>query len=102
VGLVQHELLGLVSKRAGNPALTDLIQASRQVSYYVDFMELIYTSAGVKFPCEASLEHVEPGNRLTEVGLPETAANVQVKINRGAFPAWEALRAIGVGSLRLE
>ena len=39
------------------------------------------------------------------MGLPETDASVQVKINRGAFPAWfllAALRAIGVSTLRLE
>ena len=42
---------------------------------------------------------------LTDVGLPETEASVQVKINRGAFPAWfmiAALSALGCSSLRLD
>jgi hypothetical protein len=39
------------------------------------------------------------------MGLLEADASVQVKINRGAFPAWyllAALRALGASSLRLE
>jgi len=52
-----------------------------------------------------AVRNAELARRLTEMGLPETEASVQVKINRGAFPAWflfAALRAIGVGTLRLE
>ena len=47
----------------------------------------------------------ELARRLTEMGLPETERGVQVKINRGAFPAWfllAALTAIGASSLRLD
>ena len=50
-------------------------------------------------------ENAELARRLTDMDLPETEASVQVKINRGTFPAWfmlAALRAIGVQSLRLE
>ncbi|MGQ0589443.1 MAG: DUF6471 domain-containing protein [Sphingosinicella sp.] len=39
------------------------------------------------------------------VGLPETEASVQVKINRGAFPAWFMLalmKAVGANAIRLE
>jgi hypothetical protein len=39
------------------------------------------------------------------MGLPETEGSVQVKINRGTFPAWflfAVMRAIGVSTLRLE
>lgn len=53
----------------------------------------------------AGVKNAELARRLTEMGLPENEASVQVKINRGTFPAWfmlAALRAIGVGSLRLE
>jgi hypothetical protein len=53
----------------------------------------------------AGVRNAELARRMTEMGLPETEASVQVKINRGAFPAWfllAALRAIGVQSLRLE
>jgi hypothetical protein len=53
----------------------------------------------------AGVRNAELAKRLTDMGLPETEASVQVKINRGAFPAWfllAALRAIGVASLRLE
>jgi len=53
----------------------------------------------------AGVKNAELAKRLTEMGLPETEASVQIKINRGAFPAWflfAALRAIGVGVLRLE
>lgn len=53
----------------------------------------------------AGVKNAELARRLTEMGLPETDAGVQVKINRGAFPAWfmlAALRALGATSLRLE
>ena len=53
----------------------------------------------------AGIKNAELAKRLTDMGLPETEGSVQVKINRGAFPAWfmlAALRAIGVNSLRLE
>jgi len=53
----------------------------------------------------AGIKNAELANRLTEMGLPESEASVQVKINRGAFPAWfllAAMRAIGATSLRLE
>ena len=53
----------------------------------------------------AGIKNAELARRLTEMGLAETEASVQVKINRGAFPAWfllAAMRAIGVGTLRLE
>ena len=53
----------------------------------------------------AGVKYGELARRLTEMGLPETEASVQVKINRGAFPAWfllAVMRAIGVSSLRLE
>jgi hypothetical protein len=39
------------------------------------------------------------------MGLPETKASVQVKINRGTFPAWfllAVMRAIGAYTLHLE
>jgi len=52
----------------------------------------------------AGIKNAELARRLTEMGLPETEASVQVKINRGAFPAWflfAAMRAIGVDTLRL-
>jgi hypothetical protein len=53
----------------------------------------------------AGVKNAELAKRLTEMGLPETEASVQVKINRGAFPAWfmlAAMRAVGVHNLRLE
>lgn len=53
----------------------------------------------------AGVRNAELAKRLTDMGLPETEASVQVKINRGAFPAWflfAAMRAIGATSLRLE
>ena len=53
----------------------------------------------------AGVKNGELARRLTEMGLPETEGGVQVKINRGAFPAWfllAALTAIGVTALRLE
>lgn len=51
------------------------------------------------------MKHANLIARLTEMGLAETEGSVQVKINRGAFPAWfllAALRAIGCATLRLE
>ena len=53
----------------------------------------------------AGVKNAELARRLTDMGLPETEASVQVKINRGAFPAWfmiAALTAVGCTSLRLE
>ncbi len=53
----------------------------------------------------AGVKYAELAKRLTDMGLSETEASVQVKINRGAFPAWfllAAMRAIGATSLRLE
>jgi hypothetical protein len=53
----------------------------------------------------AGVKNAELARRLTEMGLHENEASVQVKINRGTFPAWfmlAALRAVGVQSLRLE
>ncbi len=52
----------------------------------------------------AGVKNAELAKRLTEMGLPETEASVQIKINRGAFPAWfliAAMKAIGATSLRL-
>jgi hypothetical protein len=52
----------------------------------------------------AGVRNAELAKRLTDMGLPETEASVQVKINRGAFPAWfmiAALKAVGCNSLRL-
>lgn len=53
----------------------------------------------------AGIKNAELAKRLTDMGLSETEASVQVKINRGAFPAWfllAAMRALGVATLRLE
>lgn len=53
----------------------------------------------------AGIKNADLARRLTEMGLPETEGGVQVKINRGAFPAWfllAALTAIGATSLRLD
>lgn len=53
----------------------------------------------------AGVRNAELAKRLTEMGLAETEASVQVKINRGAFPAWfmlAALQAVGCQSLRLQ
>jgi hypothetical protein len=53
----------------------------------------------------AGIKHAELARRLTEMGLPETDASVQVKINRGTFPAWfmlAVMRAVGAPALRLE
>jgi hypothetical protein len=52
----------------------------------------------------SGVKNAELAKRLTDMGLPETEASVQVKINRGAFPAWfmlAAMKAIGANSLRL-
>ena len=52
----------------------------------------------------AGVRNAELAKRLSDMGLPETEASVQVKINRGAFPAWfmiAALRAVGCNTLRL-
>lgn len=43
--------------------------------------------------------------KLTEMGLAETEGSVQVKINRGTFPAWfmfAVMRAVGARTLHLE
>lgn len=53
----------------------------------------------------AGVRNAELAKRLTDMGLPETEAGVQVKINRGAFPAWfmlAALKAVGASSVRLD
>jgi len=53
----------------------------------------------------AGVRNAELARRLTEMGLPETEAGVQVKINRGAFPAWfmlAALKAVGCQTIRLD
>lgn len=53
----------------------------------------------------AGVRNAELAKRLTDMGLPETEAGVQVKINRGAFPAWflmAALHSIGVKEMRLD
>lgn len=55
------------------------------------------TRAGVKYE--------DLAKRLTDMGLYETEGSVQVKINRGTFPAWfmlAVMRAIGAATLRLE
>jgi Domain of unknown function (DUF6471) len=51
------------------------------------------------------LKYAELAQRLTDMGLPETEGSVQVKINRGTFPAWfmlAVLRAVGAHTLHLE
>lgn len=53
----------------------------------------------------AGIRNAELAQKLTDMGLPETEAGVQVKINRGAFPAWfliAAMKALGVSALRLD
>jgi hypothetical protein len=53
----------------------------------------------------AGVKNAELARRLSDMGLPETEASVQVKINRGAFPAWflmASMQAIGTNTLRLE
>jgi len=52
----------------------------------------------------AGVRNAVLAKRLTDMGLPETEAGVQVKLYRGAFPAWfllPALTAIGFTSPRL-
>jgi hypothetical protein len=47
----------------------------------------------------------ELAKRLTDMGLPETEASVQVKINRGTFPAWfmlAVMQAVGAHTLHLD
>lgn len=53
----------------------------------------------------ADVKYAELARRLTDMGLPETEASVQVKINRGAFPAWflfAVMRAVGAHTLRVD
>ncbi len=52
----------------------------------------------------ADVGYAELARRLTDMGIPETEGSVNVKVNRGVFPAWfmiAALEAIGASSLRL-
>jgi hypothetical protein len=52
----------------------------------------------------AGIKNAELAQRLTDMGLPESEASVQIKINRGTFPAWfmlAVMRAIGANALRL-
>jgi hypothetical protein len=52
----------------------------------------------------ADVRFAELAKRLTEMGLPETEASVQLKVNRGGFPAWfffAAMKALGVHTVRL-
>jgi hypothetical protein len=52
----------------------------------------------------AGVRNAELAKRLTEMGLPESEASVQLKIKRGGFPAWfmlAAMTALGVHTLRL-
>jgi len=51
------------------------------------------------------VKYADLATRLTDMGLPETEGSVQVKINRGTFPAWfmlAVLRAVGAHTLHLE
>lgn len=53
----------------------------------------------------AGVSYADLASRLTDMGLPESAGSITVKINRGAFPAWfliASLEAIGASSLRLD
>ena len=53
----------------------------------------------------ANVKYADLAKRLTDMGLPETEGSVQVKINRGTFPAWfmlAVMHAIGAHTLRLE
>ena len=53
----------------------------------------------------AGVKNAELAKRLTAMGLPETEGSVQVKINRGAFPAWfllAVMHAVGAQTLRME
>jgi hypothetical protein len=52
----------------------------------------------------ADIGYRELAQRLTDMGLPETEGSVQVKINRGTFPAWfmlAVMKAIGAHTVRL-
>jgi hypothetical protein len=52
----------------------------------------------------AGIEPAGLARRLTDMGLPEADASVQLKINRGTFPAWfmlAVMKAIGAHSPRL-
>jgi hypothetical protein len=51
------------------------------------------------------VKYGELAKRPIDMGLPETEASVQVKINRGTFPAWfmlAVMRAVGAHTLQLE
>jgi hypothetical protein len=53
----------------------------------------------------ADMKYADLAQRLTDMGLPETEGSVQVKINRGTFPAWflfAVMRAVGARTLHLE
>jgi hypothetical protein len=53
----------------------------------------------------AGVKHGELARRLTEMGIAENEASIQVKINRGAFPAWfllAAMKALGSSSIRID
>jgi hypothetical protein len=53
----------------------------------------------------ADIGYRDLAQKLTDMGLPETEGSVQVKINRGTFPAWfmmAVLNALGCSSLRLD
>ncbi len=53
----------------------------------------------------AGVKYADLAKRLTDMGLPETEGSVQVKLNRGTFPAWwllAVMRAVGAHTLRLE
>ena len=52
----------------------------------------------------SGVRFAELAKRLTDMGLPETEASVQIKVNRGSFPAWfffAAMKALGVNTIRL-
>lgn len=53
----------------------------------------------------ADVGYADLAKRLSDMGLPETEGSVQVKINRGTFPAWfmlAVMRAVGAHTLRLD
>jgi len=53
----------------------------------------------------ADVKYADLAQRLTDMGLPETEGSVQVKINRGTFPAWfmlAVMHAVGAHTLHLE
>lgn len=53
----------------------------------------------------ADVGYRELAEKLTAMGLPETEGSVQVKINRGTFPAWfmlAVMHAVGAHTLRLD